>query len=197
MTPNLSEIAAKLYAAGIKTTWCDEAKPHTEGIDYKQTCEVATLLHRMHVRDAIEAFETTPAIKAHMLSQVDQRGSRAPERVDLSNMAQVAQRRTSQYGKPRPPYAADPNCPLRMKLSEAVRFSSTQESYADHSVTLIPVYGEPPADLGPCRLNLADFFRRCDSHTGWAGSGCNYTATLETNEHGVFVSLFCRASIAD
>lgn len=149
----------------------------------------------------IEAFETTPAIRAHLLAAArgDVRGIRAPARVDMRWMIASAKRETSQFHSKRGPLTLDPSCPLRLRLGEAVTFTSTQESYADHTETLVPVTGELPtgAAIGACERNLATFVRRCDSHTGMAGSGTNYSASLKITPEGAFAIISGRHSIAD
>lgn len=177
--------------------WSEPSKPIIAGLDYKQCCKLSEHLHARRIRRDIEAFEdTTPAIRAYMLAHQD-RYSQKPERVDLSAMAKAATTTKNQWGKTRTPYRPEPGCQLRMLLKQAVRASYSQQSYADYSIYLVPVTGEMPADLAICQRNLGNFVRYSDSHTGMAGSGCNYTAELVVNDHGALVVITCRASIAD
>lgn len=153
--------------------------------------------HALSLKAKIEAFETTPGIRAKLLAlfQAGERGLRAPRRVDLSSLAKRAQGTTDQWGKKRAPWTPDPACTCRLKLAEAVAAVSTQEAYADHSVDLVPYEGEIK-DVAAARSRLAEFLRRADSHTGWAGSGANWSvAGIDTDAKCVVV--FCRASIAD
>lgn len=171
-------------------------KPLREQKRAKEEFERAAAL-----RAAVEGFETTPAIRAWMLAKMGQHGFfRAPKRRDLSDFVESAKRTHDQWGKKRAPFKPDPSCPLRLKLKDGVSFGYSQEAYADHSTTLVPVTGEIPKDeatLSRCRANLADFFRRADTHTGWAGSGANWSAELVVTELGAFAVVFCRASISD
>lgn len=164
---------------------------------YDDLSEISRAQQSARIALAIEAFETTPAIKHYMRSQIGQRGQSEPRRFDMSGFAKAAQSTRDQYGKPRKAYQADPTCPLRLHLKDAVSFSYTQEAYADYSTHLVPVTGDLPAGLGPCQRNLAAFFRYADTHTGMAGSGANWSASLEVNEHGAFAIVSCRASISD
>lgn len=195
----VTEYADALEAAGIFRS-CEYRKEVLAGVGYYDLELVWSEMHRRDVVRKIEAFTTTPAIKAFMLSfaATAQRGLHAPRAVDMSRFAQSAKRTTDQYHKPVAPWAPKGACGLVMKLKEGVGFTHTQESYSDDSTTLIPVEGDlSKADLAMCQANVGSFFKCADTHTGMAGSGCNWSASVMTNEHGAFIHVHCRASIAD
>jgi hypothetical protein len=134
-------------------------------------------------RAAIEQIDTTPAIRAHLQRTMNDRYSRPPER------------RPFQAGYLRVGYAPEP-CTSRLLCSEAVTFYYEQASYADHSRWLIPVSGAI-ADPAKCRGNLSRWCEAMRTHTGYAGSGSNYSATLHITDLGAYVELDQRASISD
>lgn len=197
----VTEYANALEAAGIFKTWgIEHAKEVLAGVGYYDWELVAREMNRREVVRRIEAFETTPAIKLYMrdFAKTAQRGLHAPVKTDMSRFAQSAKRTTDQYHKPVAPWAAKGSCGLVMKLKEAVGFTHTQESYSDDSDTLVPVVGDvTKANLALCQQNVASFFKCGDTHTGMAGSGCNWTASIVTNAAGSFILVHCRASIAD
>lgn len=199
MTADLQALADTFEANGNPFVFSPEGKAIAD-LDYNVGCALSHILHIRKTRRAVEAFDTTPAIRAYMLAALDKdlRGCRAPEACDATHFAKASQRTTSQYGKPRPAYQPKGDCALRLSLAKAVRFTYCQDSYADMSTTLVPVSGDvAKADLKACAANLSEFVRYADSHTGMAGSGCNYSAELVTNEHGAFAIIGCRASISD
>lgn len=163
-------------------------------ITYGDGLAILREVHRRQIQRKIEAFETSPAIHAHMMAAIlrGDRDVKAPEKADMSFFTKAAQSTRTQYGSDRKPYAPQHPCSLRLKLSEAVRFTSSQEAYADYYTTLVPVLGDvATANLEHCQTNLSAMVRYADTHTGWAGSGCNYTASLVTNEHGAFAVITC------
>lgn len=195
----ISTLADKLQ--GYSSVFAPEAKSITESVGYDNLCAVSQLLHRRKVLAVVTAFETTDAIKAHMLSILDgnaERGLRAPEAKDMRSFAKSAQSTTDQYGKPREAYKAEGGCELKLCLGEAVSFGYSQEAYADYSTYLIPVKGDvSKADINVCNRNISRFFKYSNTHTGYAGSGCSYDAHMIVNEKGALVVLTCRASISD
>lgn len=198
LTPaQINAHADALIAAGSPFVFSEAGKAVCEVAYYDGLAVAAEVARRERVA-AIEAFETTAAIKKYMLDNAAARGAQKPEKRDCRYFAKAAQRTTSQFGTKREAYKPVGNCGLRMQLEQAVSFSHTQESYSDDSVTLIPVTGDvAKADMKACHANVGAFFRYADSHTGMAGSGCNYSASLHTNELGAFIAVHCRASIAD
>lgn len=144
-----------------------------------------------------------PAIRAHLIANVDTRGYReTPKPLDLSWMAKLAasdrrQRGTKGdlYGPT--PYKPQPGCNAKLHLKQAIRMAFVQDAYADLHYAAIPVTIEEGADLTVCKRNLAAFGEACRTHTGLAGSGSNFDLTLIENEGGVFVLFYERASIAD
>lgn len=205
---DLTAIADQLNAAGVTLLWSGDAAKKaiadgfTGGLNWDQCLELSRILHLREVRAATEAFKTTQAIRTHILAAVNSGapGVNKPEKADLRWMAKMSNSTTDQFGRARQPYQAAEGCQLRLKLSEGVRYSHTQESYSDDSLTAVPVIGEVPTDPAArriCETNLSRFVRYSDTHTGLAGSGCNYKASLVTNEHGALAIIYCRASIAD
>lgn len=178
-----------------------EGAPDFWSIDVSTVLSKRSLARAQAARmEATRTFETTPAIRAYMLEHFDDRGARAPERCDMSWMIERAKRTANQFGRPREPWTPDASkCPLRLKLAEGVSFISTQEAYADHSTTIVPVEGPIPEGemLAECRRRLSDFARRCDSHTGLAGSGTNWSADLIIRPEGAFALISGRHSICD
>jgi hypothetical protein len=163
---------------------------------------------RAELGAAIEAFETTPAIKAHLgrLFAQSERGLRKPERADLTGMARLAARdltrevvlpsgRRTRIGKPA--YRPKDGCKARLKLKEAVFCLSTQESYADHTEYAIPVEIEEGADMAVCHQNLHHFAECLGTHDGTAGSGSTWGASLVVTPEGAYVALNGRHSISD
>lgn len=199
LTPaEIEQFAAMAESAKLDHVFSEQAKalfPAT--LDYYDKVAIGQAWKRRQVKAAVEVFETTPAIRAYMLANLRDDSER-PSICDLTFLAKAAKRTVDQYGKTRPAYRPQGDCPLRLCLTKAVRFRYSQQAYADYSTTLIPVKGEvDDAGLAVCQRNLAAFVRYADSHTGMAGSGCNYSVELVRNEHGLLAVLTCRASIAD
>lgn len=201
-TIDLNQIADQMEAAGMTHVYAEGAEAIVANLSYDQKTAVNAVLTRRRDRRDIEAFETTPAIRAYMLAALETgvRGQVNLRKVDLRWMVKASRRTTNQFGSQRPAYSPQPGCSLRLKLSEAVAFLYSQESYSDDSITLVPVLGEVPSDaaaLRVCESNLSAFVRYSDTHTGMAGSGSNYTAHLVITEHGPVAAIHCRTSIAD
>jgi hypothetical protein len=150
--------------------------------------------YKNKIKSEIEAFDTTPGIRAYMLAHYEER-PRSPTKHDLRFFAKAATTTTNQFGKARPAFQVDSNASCKLKLSEAVLVSYSQEAYADMSRYAVPFTGEI-VDKKKSLARLCEFVRYADTHTGWAGSGCNYSVE-EINEEGKFVIISCRASIAD
>jgi hypothetical protein len=162
------------------------------------------VVHELHRRMTVAAWakaELPEAIKAIALDALakDVRGvEHKPEGVDLSFLAERAKRTTNQFGTARKAYAPKGGCALKLQLKKAVRFTHRQEAYSDDAQFLVPVVGDlAQADLKACQQNLSEFVRYADSHTGMAGSGSNWSASLTISDLGPVAVLYCRSSIAD
>jgi hypothetical protein len=170
-------------------------------LSYNDHNAVAHELHRRMTVAAWAKAELPEVIKAHALAALakDVRGvEHKPEPVDLSFLAERAKRTTNQFGKARKAYAPKGGCALKLQLKKAVRFTSRQEAYSDDTQFLVPVAGDlAQADLKACQENLSEFVRYADSHTGMAGSGSNWSASLQVSDLGPVVVIYCRSSIAD
>lgn len=199
---------SKLSAAGLKTVWGDEAKKVIgNDFTFDEKGMIGNYLYRNEMKEAISKFDTTPAIRAYMFACIDDRGARVPTKRDMSFLCENLKSQRDQYGKPRKPWKPTKELGLKLKVKEAVSFKYSQESYADYTTTLIPIEGaEKIALMMPpeseqfqkdADANLASMVRYSDTHTGWAGSGCNFEARMESNEFGSFAVVTCRASIAD
>jgi hypothetical protein len=202
-TAELNTFADRLTAANVKP-YSDDEKAITGDIGYDNLCAVRHVMHLRTIRANIEAFETTPAIKAALLANIehDVRGVQAPKICDLHDTFTAAARRTNdQYGKKRAVYKPVGPCALTMNLKSAVVATYRQEAYSDDSVYYVPVTGKINADdkaaIANCNNNLNAFVRYADTHTGWAGSGCNWSAHLVVTDDGAYVEIGCRSSISD
>lgn len=150
---------------------------------YAELSRRSAAVHAANVAAQVEAFNTTPAIKAFLRVEQGSRGFHAPK---LTPMKGSTVRN----------YSPVKGCNARLKLSQAVSFRYTQESYADHSQTAVPVEGNPNSEA--CRVNLSRLCEAWRTHNGFAGSGCTYTASIHGNDsEGWFVVFDCRASISD
>ena len=156
-------------------------------IDVRQVLdERARAAHAAAMLDAAAHFDTTPAIRARLIAEAGGRYFRAPEVRDLSRLLQPVRAYPAPSGA----------CTARLQLRAAVSYAYEQASYADHSRYLIPVAGAI-GDLAACRQNLASWAEAIRTHTGMAGSGCSYSATLVVTDDGAYVHLDQRASISD
>jgi hypothetical protein len=169
----------------------------SRAMTYDDQCAIDSEIYARKRVAAIEAFDTTPEIKAHMLANARVRGSQNPERVDYTAfLAGALAKSRSPFGKALEPYKPEPGASgIKLKPAEGVRLSYTQESYSDNSSVAVPFEVIPgkPADFEAFTRNVSALVRRADSHNGMAGSGCNYSVSL----YGGFVVIHCRASIAD
>lgn len=165
------------------------------GQNYDDHCAISREIVRRERVAAIEAFDTTPEIKAHMLTIT--RGGRKPERVDYTAFLKGAlENKCSPFGKTLPAYKPEPGaCGIKLRPAEAVRISYSQESYSDDSAVAIPytVTAGKPADKAVFARNVSELVSRANSHNGWAGSGATYGAGVRDG----FVVVSCRSSIAD
>lgn len=185
-----------------------------EGWEYQVSAVLAADRDAEHARrdaerraELVASFEAVenPAIRAYLLTKVDERGYRKPEPNDCSYMAKLAQEdrrqpyerngETMLLGKG--PYEPLPGCKAKLHLKQALAVGYTQEAYADHSYIAIPVTIEEGSDLSVCRQNLYRFAQALRTHTGLAGSGSNWDFTLIETEAGAFVFANGRHSIAD
>jgi hypothetical protein len=199
LTPaEVSAIADNFELAGIKSVWSQDVKDRFS-FDYDTLVAVSHELHLRSVRKAWQEFNCHPAVKEYALTFITTRGVKAPENFSFVTGLQNAAKSTrDQYGKARKAFVPEGGCPLKLHAVGAVRFTYTQESYADHSTSLVPIIGEATDEqLAICRRNLSALVRRMDSHTGMAGSGCNYTASVVKVEAGYVAVIECRSSIAD
>lgn len=155
--------------------------------------------HRQRVMAAVGALDAPAVIKARLQADVAAGiCCRVPEIKDLRFFCESAKRTTDQYGKARPAYTPPADCKLTLKLSRAVLASYSQEAYADMSAYYVPVGGNvTSADYNACIRNLNAFVRYANTHTGWAGSGCSYSADLVIEGDAAYAVITCRASIAD
>lgn len=197
-TAEISAIADKFEAAGSPSIWSEAGKAVAK-LAYDDGVAVGHELHLRSVRKAWQEFNCHPAVKEYALTFITTRGVKAPENFSFVTGLQNAAKSTrDQYGKARSAFVPEGGCPLKLHAVGAVRFTYTQESYADHSTSLVPILGEATDEqLAICRRNLSALVRRMDSHTGMAGSGCNYTASVVKVEAGYVAVIECRASIAD
>jgi hypothetical protein len=194
-------IARQLLEVGARSTYDEKAKAIVPAdLLFDDKTEINVALHRLLIARAAQTITYEP-IRVEVLRMVEQneRGVQEPSVVDLSFFKEAAKRTTDQYGKPRQPYAPEGKpSTLKMDLEHAVLVRSTQEAYSDNSTYMVPVSGSlEGVDFNQANANLARFFRYADTHTGWAGSGSNWSAALVVNEKGPFVQIDCRASISD
>jgi len=195
-------LAHKMLDAGAGF-YSPEGKAILDGIGYEDRQLVARALFTIERRSALDALETTDAIRAEITRMIDQdvRGTRKPEHRDLSFFKDAAKTTRNQYGKARAPYAPKGTCRFKMDLTQAVHVAYSQEPYSDDSTYLVPVTGSLDGitkdEIAQANSNLTAFVRYADTHTGFAGSGVNWGATLIINEKGAFVNIHCRASIGD
>jgi hypothetical protein len=194
----ISEIADKFEAAACASPWSERGKAIAD-LPYYDGEAVAKEVALRGRRKAWQAFNCHPAVKEYALTFINSRGAGLPENVSLVTGLQNAAKSTrDQYGRARPAFVPEGGCPLKLHAVGGVRFAYSQESYADHSTTLVPILGEATDEqLAICRRNLSALVRRMDSHTGMAGSGCNYTASVVKVEAGYVAVIECRASISD
>jgi hypothetical protein len=162
------------------------------------------------VRESYAAIEN-PAIRGELLSKLNDvretpRGFRKAEITDCSHWARTAavdntRKSTDSKGRAftvgKPAYKPEPGCKAALLVKEAVHFSYIQDSWADYSEYLVPIKIEDGADLAVCRRNLAAFARSLSTHNGMAGSGSEWTFTLEEFPAGTVVRAVARHSIAD
>lgn len=149
--------------------------------------------------ETIKAADIDLSVALYMLADVRARGSQKPEPLDYTaSLTRAAERKSNQWGKALPAYKPEPGASgIKMQPARAVRVSYIQESYSDDSVVAIPVRVEPgkPADFAVFMRNVSELVRRSDTHTGMAGSGCNYSTSF--SEEFRVVLIHCRSSIAD
>lgn len=113
---------------------------------------------------------------------------------DLSGLMRAIVRTNDQYGRDRAVYTPSDGG-ARLLLKQAVETDYIQDSYADLTIYKIPYTGEIQ-DVSKSHAALSQVLRRADSHTGWAGSGCNWTViSIDTNRKVVVIQ--CRSSISD
>lgn len=149
---------------------------------YDEMSRRASEIREANIAATVEGIPTTDAIRAFLRSQIGTRGFHEPKRQSAKRTARG--------------YNPVPGCNARLRLSEAVSFRYTQESYADHSQFAVPVEGNPNSEA--CRTNLSRLCEAWRTHNGFAGSGCTYTASIHGSEaDGWFVVFDCRASISD
>ncbi len=125
-------------------------------------------------------------IRAYLLKAFDDneyRGWREPE---VTSLTGLRGRDTA------PKYKPVGDCGAKLKLSEAVAFAYEQQSYADHSFFVVPFDGEVK-DREVALKNLRLLAASWRTHTGWAGSGSDWSVSLVDN----VVILECRSSISD
>lgn len=196
-TLSASDVAA---FAGFWSWYQPSREAHSEAyraLGYDNVQAIDKEVYALSRIKAIEAFDTTVAIKVHMLTSARQRGSIKPERVDYTGFFKGAvAKRTTPYMSAMEPYKPEPGASgVKLQPAAAVRISSTQESYSDDSAVAVPftVDASKPADMEVFARNVHALVRRADSHNGMAGSGCNYGLSV----HDGFVVINCRASIAD
>ena len=148
---------------------------------------------------AIDLLDTTVGMKVVMLADVRKRGAVNPEPVDETAFFKGAVARTrSGFGTALEPYKPEPGASgIKLKPAAAVRFFYAQESYSDDSRVAIPFEMDinKPCDFVVFARNVSALVRRADTHNGMAGSGCNFSASVDVANQVVIVH--CRASIAD
>lgn len=151
--------------------------------------------------DAITASyyaQPDEAVRTYLVSlDLGTRGLHEAKGCDLSYLKAAAKRAVANNGLKHAAYRPEAGCRASLKLKQAVSFSFTQESYADYTMYAVPVTVEEGADSATCMRNLARFAAACRSHTGFAGSGSNYSAELITTKAGYVVVITDRSSIAD
>lgn len=185
---DVSAIIAEFGMSDLPNSW------HLDVATVMQERSIAKL--QAETRLAILNLDTTEGIREYLLADFDRNPHwQHPVRFDFSGIVERVKRITDQWHKPRPAWKTDPNCTCRLKLKEAVRARSEQQAYADVTMSLIPYQGEI-TDKNAARGRLSEFFRRADTHTGWAGSGVNYSV-VDIDTERKFVIISCRASIAD
>ena len=159
---------------------------------------VANILNSRHIAkleaDSAELFGKLPEPLRTVALMHRRNLTFMPQSNDLSYLLSLRNRNGDRVSSV---YKPDPRCTLRMKLSQAVRIDYEEASYATHSRYVIPVEGERPADLEPCRGNLTGFCEAIRTHDGFAGSGCSWTMSLIDTGNGFVVYADCRASISD
>lgn len=172
-----------------------------EGLPKYWTLDVSYIQHdRVMARIKAEQLASYEAvehagIRAYLIEHADERGMRKAELSDQSGLARLAIDTGMANGKP--VYQPKEGCKAKLKLREAISFSYSQESYADHTQYAVPVDIPADADLKICRSNLSHFCQCLRTHNGFAGSGCTWTSCLIEHPEGPFVILECRASISD
>lgn len=125
------------------------------------------------------------------------RGARIPELADDRDWFKRALAKTTdQWGKPLPAYVPEASG-YALQVEAVVCINTTQEAYADHSVSLIPVVVKEPTDIEAAHRNLARITRSLNTHTGMAGSGTSYGLSLVVEDDGAYVLLSARHSISD
>lgn len=182
----LAPVKSGVFSDAAKAVLADAG---IERGDYYELQAAGALIRFRERTAAILALDVPEPVRAFMLADTERRDARTPEPCDMRHIARRALATESQYGKPRPAWKASGDC--RVQFSKAWSLSYEQQSYADVSRTLILFTGNASEES---TKRLSEFVGRADSHTGWAGSGCNWY--LESVGEG-FVVVSCRASIAD
>lgn len=162
-------------------------------VTYDDLCNIDREIAAQKREKAIAAIDTTPVVKSYLHEIVRERGSVTPEPVDYTEFFKRAiAAKHNAFGKAVPAYAPEPvKGRIKMFPAKALRIRYSQESYSDDSAVLIPFAGE--GDLAAFARNVSTLVRRANSHTGFAGSG----ATFEASVHDGFVIVSCRSSISD
>lgn len=125
------------------------------------------------------------------------RGARLPAVANDSDwFKRTLAKTTDQWGKPLPAYVPEESG-FALQVETVVIINSTQEAYADHSVSLIPVVATAPYIFEAAHRNLARIAQSLNTHTGLAGSGSTYTLSLVVDVDGAYVRLSARHSISD
>lgn len=163
-------------------------------------------LRRLAYEAKVEAFfaehPQSPAVERFLRTQCrfGERTAREPRMADMhEHWTNRLNSVTNPYGgatTAEAPFTPE-HSGFKLKLREAVHYGASQESYADHSFTLIPVEAEGVTDVEAAKRNLYKISRKLNTHNGWAGSGTGYSLSLVIEEDGLYVLMDARHSISD
>lgn len=149
-------------------------------------------------RQAIENI-TNPAIRSYIMQYFESngRGIVKPAIADLSHLVELSRKVRESNNKPA--YNPMPGSNMRLLLKNAVQYTQIHEAWSDDSDYVVPVRveGDGPLNKNVAQINLNRFCESLRTHNGWAGSGCNWSATLMFWAGEPIVLLHCRASISE
>lgn len=123
------------------------------------------------------------------------RGEVKPARGLLDTAKFMLGRTSDSFGHPVKPWK--PTAGLTARFKGALVLGRGMFAYSDDTLYAVPCDGAV-TDLGAARGALAAFVRRGDTHTGWAGSGVNWTVdAFEAVAGGAVALLRVRHSLSE